>query len=239
MVVSITWEALEHLGPGSYDEAHLAQLRKTLLEAEKQGISVIIEPRMDAWSRWTGGEGAPAWTLEKLGFDLEGLAGEAAGAAKAYGAATLFTLFFAGNTYAPDLTVDGEKIQDWLQGRYIACFRHCFRRLKNCKAIIGWEAMSNPQPGFIGCRDLSAPPAGQTPSPWQTMVSGYPPFKPGFSCPWKQAGVWTGEGEEARILKKDYFALFDGRPVNFAEDFLEPFRERFFGSGIPSLGEDV
>jgi hypothetical protein len=233
MLVSITWEALEHLGPGSYDEACLAQLRKTLLEAEKQGHSVIMAPRMDAWSRCTGGEGAPAWTLEKLGFDLERLdAGAAREAAGAYGAATLFTLFFAGNTYAPDLTVDGEKIQDWLQGRYIACFRHCYRRLKNCKAIIGWEAMSGLEPGFIGCRDLNAPPVGQAPSPWQTMASGRSHFKPGFSCPWKQAGVWAGEGE-ARILKKDYFALVDGRPVNFVEDFLEPFRGRFFGSGIP------
>jgi hypothetical protein len=280
----VTWEALEHSGPGVYDEAYLAYLRKLLLEAEKKGLSVIMDPHQDVWSRWTGGDGAPAWTLEKLGFDLERL--DAVGAAltmeryaenhrgraypamiwpvnySLYGAATLFTLFFAGNAYAPDLTIEGEKVQDWLQERYIACFRHCYRRLKNCKAIIGWEAMNEPHPGFIGCRDLNGPAnrvvaLGAVPSPWEAMAaaSGKPVkvpvyipwlknpvrtgralinprglslFKPGFSCPWKQAGVWAGEGEDMRLLKKDHFALYKGRPARFNDDFLKPFMSRFF-----------
>jgi hypothetical protein len=50
----------------------------------------------------------------------------------------MYTLFFAGNTCAPGLRIDGEPAQDWLQERYLACMRHCFRRLKNCKAIVGW-----------------------------------------------------------------------------------------------------
>jgi hypothetical protein len=111
----ITWEALEHQGPGVYDEAYLAYIRKILLAAEKRDISVFIDPHQDAWSRWTGGDGAPAWTLEKLGINLDRL--DAAGAAltcqrygefhggkafpqmawpqnyNRYGAATLFTLF--------------------------------------------------------------------------------------------------------------------------------------------------
>jgi hypothetical protein len=280
----ITWEALEHSGPGIYDEAYLAYLRKLLLEAEKKGISVIMDPHQDAWSRWTGGDGAPAWTLEKLGFDLERL--DAVGAAltmehyaenhggracptmiwpvnySLYGAFTLFTLFFAGNAYAPDLTIEGEKAQDWLQERYIACFRHCYRRLKNCKAIIGWEAMNEPHPGLIGCGDLNKAAnrvlaLGAVPSPWEAMAaaSGKPVrapvyipwlknpvktgralinpkglslFKPGFSCPWKQAGVWTGEGEDTRLLRKDHFALYNGRPARFNDDFLKPFMSRFF-----------
>jgi hypothetical protein len=32
------------------------------------------------------------------------------------------------------------KGQDWLQDRYFDCMRHCFRRLKNCTAFIGWGA---------------------------------------------------------------------------------------------------
>ncbi|MCL2192642.1 MAG: glycoside hydrolase family 5 protein, partial [Treponema sp.] len=64
----ITWEALEHAGPGLYDEAYLAYLRKVLDLAAKKGISVFIDPHQDVWSRWTGGDGAPAWTLERLGM---------------------------------------------------------------------------------------------------------------------------------------------------------------------------
>ena len=67
----ITWEALEHSGPGEYDEAFIAYLRKILLCAEQHGVSVFLDPHQDVWSRWTGGDGAPAWTLEKLGMDLD------------------------------------------------------------------------------------------------------------------------------------------------------------------------
>jgi hypothetical protein len=30
--------------------------------------------------------------------------------------------------------------QEWLLERYLDCMRHCFRRLKNCAALIGWGA---------------------------------------------------------------------------------------------------
>jgi hypothetical protein len=280
----ITWEALEHQGPGIYDEAYLAYLRKILLAAEKRGISVFIDPHQDVWSRWTGGDGAPAWTLEKLGMNLDRL--DASGAAitrqryaefhggkpfpkmawpgnyNRYAAATLFTLFFAGNTYAPELRVEGERVQDWLQGRYIAAMRHCYRRLKNCAALAGWGAMNEPHHGFAGHQDLSCPenpviPTGPTPSPFQAMAAasghrteiavyrigltgkpgprGHETFNPqglslfsgGSGCPWKQAGIWTDEGGEPRLLKKDHFARYQGRPVRFSDDFLKPFLIRF------------
>ncbi|GHV12990.1 glycosyl hydrolase family 35 [Spirochaetia bacterium] len=276
----ITWEALEHAGPGIYDEAYLAYLRKLLLIAQKKGITVYIDPHQDVWSRWTGGDGAPAWTLEKLGMDLEKL--DITGAAitrqrwaaihkreyppmiwpsnyDRYAAATMFTLFFAGNVYAPDLRIEGQKVQEWLQEHYIAAFRHCYRRLKNCDAILGWGTMNEPHPGLIGCRDLGKAnhpmiPLGPMPSPFQTMMAasgwpvkipvyglggklvtghetlnprGYSLFRDGFSCVWKQAGIWTDEGAEPRLLRKDHFAQHMGRPVRFADDFLKPFMLRF------------
>jgi hypothetical protein len=193
----ITWEALEHAGPGIYDEEYLAYLRKILLMAEKKGISVFIDPHQDVWSRWTGGDGAPAWTLEKLGFDLDKL--DATGAAvtwqrygefhptpyprmmwpvnyNRYAGATLFTLFFGGNAYAPETRIEGESAQDWLQERYLAAMRHCYRRLKNCAAIKGWGTMNEPHPGFIGYKDLEglenyAVALGPMPSPFQAMAA--------------------------------------------------------------------
>ena len=272
----INWEALEHEGPGIYDESYLAYLRKILLIAEDFGISVFIDPHQDVWSRFTGGDGAPRWTLEKLGMDTDKLV--AAGAALAsvtqrtksmiwpvnyslYAAATMFTLFFAGNTFAPQVTIDGESAQDWLQERYIAAFRHCFRRLKNCKAIAGWGVMNEPHPGYIGYGNLAGLEnvtlaLGPVPNPFQAMVAAsgtpvkvpvYTPwvkgwkaigsetinpaavslFKVGFTCPWKQAGVWDNEGGSAKLLRPDHFSKYRDRPVKFADDFLKPFTLRF------------
>jgi hypothetical protein len=279
----ITWEALEHEGPGIYDEAYLAYLRNILLLAEKKGISVFMDPHQDVWSRWTGGDGAPAWTLEKIGIDISRL--DAVGAAltqqrcqsgwgepyprrmvwptnyNRYGAATMFTLFFGGNTYAPDFTIEGEPAQDWLQERYLRAMRHCYRRLKNCAAIAGWGTMNEPHPGFIGYRDLEGlenyPLAvGPIPSPLQAMAAasgsrvsipvyttglrgkrisgrriinpgGLSLFKEGFTCPWKQAGVWTDQGGTPRVLRKDHFTYYQGKPVRFVDDFLKPFMARF------------
>ncbi|MDR2718242.1 MAG: cellulase family glycosylhydrolase [Treponema sp.] len=283
----ITWEALEHGGPGQYDEAFLAYLRKILLIAAEKGIFVFIDPHQDVWSRWTGGDGAPAWTLERLGMDIEKL--DATGAAitrqrygefhkslkypngepfprmawpgnyNRYAAATMFSLFFGGKTYTPGLSIDGENVQDWLQGRYIAAFRHCYRRLKNCAAIAGWGVMNEPHSGFIGHGDLTCAenpvlPAGPRPSPWDAIraASGHAIaapvfnelgrktsksellnpgahslFREGFCCPWKQAGVWADEGGKPVLLRKNHFALFEGRQADFMRDFHRPFTLRF------------
>ena len=305
----VTWEAIEHEGPGIYDEEFLAYLRKILLIAESKGISVFIDPHQDVWSRWTGGDGAPAWTMEKLGMDLDLL--DKCGAAitrqrygiyhkskkhpdgdpfpkmiwpsnyNRYAAATMFSLFFAGKTYAPDLLVDGENVQDWLQGRYIAAFKHAQRRLKNCAAIAGWGSMNEPHFGFIGQQSLKLIedimiPVGPRPTPWQTIraASGYPVkvpvygyssfgkrishyeifnpdgvslFKEGFSCPWKQAGIWKDDDGTPKLLRIDHFSQYQGRLPEFTDDFLKPFivkyinvmkeadeRSFFFIEGIPN-----
>ena len=269
----VTWEALEHLGPGIYDEAYLEYLRKLLIIAEKKGISVYMDPHQDVWSRMTGGDGAPAWTLEKLGMDIDNL--EASGAAiltksnkmiwpvnySLYAAATMFTVFFGGNTFAPELKIDGEKAQDYLTEHYLAAWRHCLRRLKHCKAIVGWGTMNEPQSGFIGqknlnCIENAALVTGPVPSPFLGMISAsgwpvkvpvYTPwikgwkaigkallnpegvslFKEGFSCPWKEAGVWTDDGKAPKLLKPEYFSSYKGRPIRFSDDFLKPFMLRF------------
>jgi len=55
--LTIPWAAIEHEGAGIYDEAYLAYLRKILMEADKEGISVFIEPSNDSQS-------IPAWTAK-------------------------------------------------------------------------------------------------------------------------------------------------------------------------------
>jgi hypothetical protein len=193
----VCWEALEHEGPGIYDEAYLAYLRKLLLCAEKHGVSVFIDPHQDVWGRAAGGDGAPSWTLEKLGIDIRCLEDSGAilprgvtgvktperrpvmtwpAGCNRYAAATMFTVFFAGGVFAPTLKVDGEGAQDWLQNRYIEAFAHARRRLKNCKAIAGWGIMNEPHPGFIGYTDLASlennmVATGPMPSPFAAMAA--------------------------------------------------------------------
>jgi hypothetical protein len=288
----VTWEAVEHEGPGIYDEAYLAYLRKIILAAEKEGISVFIDPHQDVWSRWTGGDGAPAWTMEKLGMNLDLI--DKCGAAvtrqryslnhksilhpdgvpypkmiwpgnyNRYAAATMFSLFFAGLTYAPNVYIEGENVQDFLQNHYIAAFRHVHRRLKNCAAIKGWGTMNEPHYGFIGQHNLKLVedimiPTGPRPTPWQTIraASGYKVkvpsygvkslgrlishyetfnhdevslFREGFTCPWKQAGVWKDDGGAPRLLRTDHFYHYKDRRSDFADDFLKPFAVKYINA---------
>jgi len=132
----VPWEAVEHKGPGEYDEEYLDYLLAIVRKARTHGVSCFIDPHQDMWSRWTGGDGAPAWTLDCVGFDISSL--YASGAAithQGYLATngmtcplnhhklavdTMFTLFFAGKHFAPDLKVGDVNIQEFLQGYYIA-----------------------------------------------------------------------------------------------------------------------
>jgi hypothetical protein len=190
-----------------------------------------------------------------------------------YAAATMFSLFFAGKTYAPDLYVDGENVQDWLQNHYIAAFKHAQQYLKDTSAIAGWGSMNEPHNGFAGHQDLNKPedpvlPIGCRPSPWQTIcaASGYTVkapvhnfhanlhevwsngkrvkpssweiinpygislFKDGFECPWKQAGVWQDKNDVPELLRKDHFSSYEGRKVDFADDFLKPFIVKYINA---------
>lgn len=195
--LGITWEAVEHQGPGIYDEEYLAYLHDLIEKGGEYGISFFIDPHQDVWSRWTGGDGAPAWTMEELGIIPERL-GPAGGALTHqflgksmeqmswplnnlyYGAATMFTLFFAGNVFAPEIYIQGEPVQEFLQGHYIEAMKHTARRLKDLDNIIGFGSMNEPSAGFIGQTSLASygrisALKGYLPTPFEGMqaVSGY------------------------------------------------------------------
>jgi hypothetical protein len=195
----VTWEAIEHAGPGIYDHAYLDYLRTVIIKAGEHGISVFIDPHQDVWSRFTGGDGAPGWTFDILGMDVSKL--YATGAAfthqehgdpfprmiwstnyARYGAATLFTLFFAGRDFAPNVQIDGINIQDYLQSHYFNALRQVAERLKDLPNVVGYDAMNEPSSGLIGIPDLAHHPErdmvmlGAMPTPWQAIAaaSGHP-----------------------------------------------------------------
>lgn len=58
---------------GIYDQEYLTYLRELLSLLPKYGLIAYVSLHQDVWSRYTGGSGAPAWTVEAAGFDLNAL----------------------------------------------------------------------------------------------------------------------------------------------------------------------
>jgi hypothetical protein len=189
----ITWEAVEHEGPGIHDHEYLDYLRAVVAKANSYGLSVFIDPHQDVWSRWCGGDGAPGWTLEAVGFDLSHLDESAAAVTHQVlgdpqpimiwptnsgklAAATMFTLFFGGNDFAPRTRVDGEPVQEYLQRHYIAAIGAVAIHLKDLSNVVGYGTMNEPLPGYIGWKDLNTTGGivslGDSPTAFQGMLLG-------------------------------------------------------------------
>lgn len=197
-----TWEAIEHSGPGRYDEEWIQHTIQVLRIAKDYGFYVIMDPHQDVWSRFTGGSGAPMWTLYAVGLDpLKFTATQAAMVQNTYkdpasypkmiwstnytrlACQLLFTLFFAGRDFAPKAIIDGKNIQDYLQEHFINACRHLAQRIHEAKdiendVVIGWESINEPNRGLIGWPDLSTIPTeqklqkGTSPTAWQAILTG-------------------------------------------------------------------
>ncbi len=188
----VTWEAIEHAGPGLYDENYLNYIQAIVKKADDHHINVFIDPHQDVWSRFTGGDGAPYWTLDKVGFDP--LKFTEAGSAIIHnvkgdpfprmiwptnynklGAATMFTLFFGGNDFAPQVKIDSVGAQDYLQSHYINAIKQVALKLKGLPNVIGFDTFNEPGSGYIGMTDLNAfglLKNGIMPTPFEGMVLG-------------------------------------------------------------------
>ena len=274
----VTWEAIEHKGPGIYDEEYLDYIVEVVKKANDFGFNIFIDPHQDVWSRFSGGDGAPGWTLEAVGFNLTHFAETGAAIvhcnhpgpyprmiwssnAIKLACATMFTLFFGGNDFAPNTKVDDEPVQEYLQRHYFDAVQQVALRLKDQPNVIGYDTMNEPSSGYIGWKDLNS--AGEpinlemTPTPYQSMLlgAGLPQevdywslglasikktgtrrlnesrlraWLPGYDCIWKQHGVWDFDDSGVpHLLRPDYFAQVNGKPVNFTHDYYRTFNNRF------------
>jgi hypothetical protein len=274
----VTWEAVEHAGPGQYDEAYLDYLHAVIAKADEYGIRVFIDPHQDVWSRFTGGDGAPGWTLEAAGFDIRHLYETGASIvhqihgdpfprmvwpsnSTKLATATMMALFFAGNDFAPLLKVDGQPIQDYLQSHYLAAMQKVAERLKDLPNVVGYDTFNEPIPGYIGWPDLNRRhgvlQTGLSPTPYQSMLlgAGLPQYvdllergilainnlgksvvnpgrvrvwREGADCIWRMHGVWDFDDQGIpRLLKPHYFQTVNGRRMDFNQDYVKPFIERY------------
>ena len=171
-----TWEAVEHAGPGVYDEAYLDYFAEVCRRAGEHGQYVFVDFHQDVWSRMTGGCGAPGWTFEAVGLDFtrfhEAGAAHVMQAAYDYdspearqaaypqmswgsnhrlpGNGVMWSLFWAGRMLTPDLRIEGENVQDFLQGRYLGAMEQIARRIAHLPNVLGFDTLNEPGTGWIG-----------------------------------------------------------------------------------------
>lgn len=224
-----TWEALEHAGPGKYDEEFIKHTIDTLRLAKEYGFYVFMDPHQDVWSRFTGGSGAPMWSIYACGLDPTKLrAGEASvvqntwpnpaefpkmiWATNYYRLAvqTIFTLFYSGRDFAPKCIIDGKNIQDYLQDHFIAACKHLAQRIHEAgdlegEVVIGYETMNEPNKGYAGHPDLNVIPKDQN--------------LRNYTCPTAFQAMLTGSG---RALEVDTWGFGSFGPYKSGSQLIDP-----------------
>ncbi|EGV63981.1 hypothetical protein PSN45_003937 [Yamadazyma tenuis] len=150
----ITWEALEHKGPGIYDEEFIDYTTKILEVIHSVGgLYVFIDVHQDVWSRFSGGSGAPMWTLYAAGLQPKRFSQTEAAILhneprfhpdddtdtfpkmiwptnyRRLASLVMFTMFFSGKNYFPQFKINGQNVQAYLQGCFFKSIKHFWMRV--------------------------------------------------------------------------------------------------------------
>ncbi|MEM9955825.1 MAG: cellulase family glycosylhydrolase [Chloroflexota bacterium] len=189
----VTWEAIEHAGPQQYDDDYLDYVVAVIDKAAEYDMTVFIDFHQDVWSRFSGGDGAPGWTFEKVGMVMENFYPTRAAVLHQFegkdykpmswasnytnlASATMFTLFYAGNAFAPNTTIEGESAQDYLQRHYFGAMTQVAQQLKDKPHVIGYDFMNEPSKGFIAYEHVAELTwelkTSSMPTPYQAMLLG-------------------------------------------------------------------
>ncbi|KAG7710883.1 hypothetical protein KL949_004317 [Ogataea haglerorum] len=183
----ITWEAIEHEGPGIYDTDYIDYTIELLRKIDEiGGLYVFIDPHQDVWSRFTGGSGAPLWTLYAAGLEPRNFPTTEASIVHNFApdpqkyqkmvwatnycrmaSQVMFTLFFAGSMFAPKAIINGMNIQDFLQSHFLDAISFLLISIKQKapellnKTLLGVESLNEPNSGYYGYPDLEQYPPSQ------------------------------------------------------------------------------
>ncbi|CAO3634963.1 unnamed protein product [Cunninghamella blakesleeana] len=223
----ITWEAIDMKGRiGIYDFEYINYVVQILLKCRKYDLKVFIDPHQDTWSRHCGGSGHPGWTLSLAGFHPLRFASTIAALVhntysdpetfprmiwntnyERLAAQTMFTLFFAGKTFAPNCIINDMNIQDYLQQHFFNAIAQLIKKLiehdLQDDIVIGYDTMNEPGKGYLEFPDLTQLDNSDTsfkmglmPTPFQAMLLG-------SGIPAKVAHykfIWSGPKKTGDVL---------------------------------------
>lgn len=124
----VTWAAIEPR-PGEIDNAYLDAVAERMAWAEAAGLLVIVDMHQDLYGEgFAGGDGAPRWSCDEA----------------RYAAFTPKTPWFLGYLDA-NLAACFDGL--WTGGRLENAWREVARRLAGSAAVIGYDAINEPQWG--------------------------------------------------------------------------------------------
>lgn len=148
--LGIFWSAIEP-EEGKYNHQYLNDIKKTILQLNKQGIYTLVDFHQDGYSEKTNGLGAPDWAtfkkgnlyLKKIGFPLSSFCNSK----KRLSMATCENW----DNFWQDMPVEGA---GGLQEKYIDMIAHVVRFYKSTPGIFGYDIMNEPFPGtqWTQCR---------------------------------------------------------------------------------------
>ena len=196
--LAVTWEAIMPRSATEIDRHYLNYLRQLCQLAGEADLRVILDMHQDVWSRYSGGSGAPRWTLEAAGLDTHTLAAADAAivpaAPPAWGypvlvwptnhtrlaTATMFSLFWAGDRVAPGFGYSGQSVQAYLQEAYRRAWLELAAVTADLPHVIGADLMNEPGLGYLGIENLNEPwdtplTQGAMPTPAQTILGAVAP----------------------------------------------------------------